>query len=103
MDATKPFTIAKQQVVVAFKAVTVALKVIKPVRGSFYKGLRNASRGYLFTGSKVWSVRLLDGSGMNREVHVPFCERLGVRFLRPTHRVPQAHRRQVHEELANCA
>jgi hypothetical protein len=31
-----------------------------------------------------WLVRLLDGSGMNREVHVPFCERLGVRFPRPT-------------------
>jgi len=30
-------------------------------------------------------VRLLDGSGVNREVHAPFCERLGVRFPRPTH------------------
>jgi hypothetical protein len=39
----------------------------------------------LFTGSKVWSVRLLDGSGVNREVHAPFCEGLGVRFPRPTH------------------
>lgn len=29
--------------------------------------------------------RLLDGSGMNREVHVPFCERLQGRFLWPTH------------------
>ena len=27
-----------------------------------------------------------DGSGMSREVHVPFCERLGVQFPRPTHR-----------------
>jgi len=29
--------------------------------------------------------RLLDGSGMNREVHVPFCESLQGRFLRSTH------------------
>lgn len=27
---------------------------------------------------------LLDGSGVNREVHAPFCERPGVKFLRPT-------------------
>ena len=30
-------------------------------------------------------MRLLDGSGMSREVHVPFCERLRVRLPRPTH------------------
>ena len=30
-------------------------------------------------------MRLLDGSGVNREVHAPFCEGLGVRFPRPTH------------------
>ena len=29
-------------------------------------------------------MRLLDGSGVNREVHAPFCERLGVQLLRPT-------------------
>lgn len=29
-------------------------------------------------------MRLLDGSGVNREVHAPFSERLGVRFPRPT-------------------
>jgi hypothetical protein len=29
-------------------------------------------------------VRLLDGSGVNREVHAPFWERPGVQFLRPT-------------------
>jgi hypothetical protein len=29
-------------------------------------------------------VRLLDGSGVNREVHAPFCERPEVKFLRPT-------------------
>jgi putative transposase len=28
---------------------------------------------------------LLDGSGMSREVHVPFCERLRVRLPRSTH------------------
>jgi hypothetical protein len=30
-------------------------------------------------------VRLLDGSGVSRETHAPFCERLGVRFPRSTH------------------
>ena len=49
MDATKPFTMAKPQVMEAFKAVV--LKVTKPARGGFCKGLRNGSRGYLFTGS----------------------------------------------------
>ncbi len=29
-------------------------------------------------------MRSLDGSGVNREVHAPFCERLGGRFPRPT-------------------
>lgn len=29
---------------------------------------------------------------MNREVHVPFCERLRGEFLRSTQRVPQAHK-----------
>ena len=29
-------------------------------------------------------MRLLDGSGVNREVHAPFCERPEVQFLRPT-------------------
>ena len=36
-------------------------------------------------GSLVLQGVLLDGSGMNREVHVPFCERLLGRFQRPTH------------------
>ena len=30
---------------------------------------------------------MFDGSGMSREIHVPFCERLRGRFLRPTHLV----------------
>ena len=29
---------------------------------------------------------MLDGSGVSREAPAPFCERLGVRFPRPTHR-----------------
>ena len=36
-------------------------------------------------GSLVLQGVLLDGSGMNREVHVPFCERLLGRFRRSTH------------------
>jgi putative transposase len=28
---------------------------------------------------------LLDGSGVSREAPAPFCERLEVKFLRPTH------------------
>jgi len=39
----------------------------------------------LYTGKRVWKVRLPNGSGMSREVHVPFCERPGGRFPRPTH------------------
>lgn len=27
---------------------------------------------------------LLDGSGLNREVPAPFCEKLGVKFPKPT-------------------
>ena len=34
-------------------------------------------------------MRLPDGSGVSREAHAPFCERLEVQFLRPTH---QFHR-----------
>ena len=36
-------------------------------------------------------MRLPNGS-MNREVHVPFCERLQGKFQWSTQRVPQAHR-----------
>jgi hypothetical protein len=57
MGATKPFTMAKQQVRGAFKAAkksTVVLKVTKPVQGGFCKGLQNDSQGYVFTGSKAW-------------------------------------------------
>ncbi len=45
---------------------------------------RNA-RTCSYTGNAAWSVILLDGSGVNREVHAPFYERPGVQFLRPTH------------------
>ena len=30
-------------------------------------------------------MRLLDGSGVSREVHAPFCERLRVKLPWPTH------------------
>lgn len=33
----------------------------------------------------IWLSCSLDGSGVNREIHAPFCERPGVKFLRPTH------------------
>ena len=32
--------------------------------------------------TKEWPVRLLDGRSVNREVHAPFCARLGVKFPR---------------------
>ena len=32
-------------------------------------------------------MRLPDGSGVSREAHAPFCERLEVQFLRPTHQM----------------
>ena len=37
------------------------------------------------TGSCSERPRSPDGSGVNREVHAPFCERPGVKLLRPTH------------------
>lgn len=37
------------------------------------------------TGNHSERLRLPDGSGVNREVHAPFCERPGVKLLRPTH------------------
>ena len=33
----------------------------------------------------ICAVCLPDGSGVNREVHAPFYERLAVKLLRPTH------------------
>ena len=38
----------------------------------------------MYTGDEAWWARLLDRSGVNREVHAPFWERPEVRFLRPT-------------------
>ena len=35
-------------------------------------------------GNLGWRARLLDGSGVSREVHAPFCERLRVKSPRPT-------------------
>src|ERR1700726_3121843 len=37
------------------------------------------------TGNHSERPRLPEGSGVNREVHAPFCERPGVKLLRPTH------------------
>ena len=39
---------------------------------------------YLRTGNVVWSEVSFNNSGMNREVHVPLCERLAGRLRRPT-------------------
>ena len=50
----------------------------------------NADEGktscHLQAGTAGCQVCSPDGSGMSREVHVPFYERLGVQFPRPTHR-----------------
>ena len=35
---------------------------------------------------------LLDGSGVSREVHAPFCERLRVKSPRPTLQIPGERR-----------
>ena len=42
--------------------------------------MRNCS----YTGNRSERPRSPDGSGVNREVHAPFCERPGVKLLRPT-------------------
>src|SRR4249920_280604 len=42
--------------------------------------MRNSS----YTGRRSERRRSPDGSGVNREVHAPFCERPGVKLLRPT-------------------
>lgn len=36
------------------------------------------------TGNAVWPEVSFNNSGMNREIHVPLCERLTGRFRRPT-------------------
>src|SRR5271169_4906851 len=43
--------------------------------------MRNSS----YTGRRSERRRSPDGSGVNREVHAPFCERTEVKLLRPTH------------------
>src|ERR1700757_3795492 len=43
--------------------------------------MRNSS----YTGRRSERRRSPDGSGVNREVHAPFCERPGGKLLRPTH------------------
>ncbi len=39
--------------------------------------------------TKPFGLRLDDGSRMSGDVHVRFCEGLGVKFPRATHRVPR--------------
>src|SRR6202022_3172105 len=51
--------------------------------------MRNSS----YTGRRSERRRSPDGSGVNREVHAPFCERPGVKLLRPTH--PSANTKMV--------
>ena len=50
-------------------------------------------RSSSYTGSCSERPRSPDGSGVNREVHAPFCERPGVKLLRPTH--PSANTKMV--------
>ena len=45
----------------------------------------------LLTGKLGWLDRSSDGSRMNGDVHVRFCERPGVRFPRPTHQPAAPH------------
>ena len=54
-----------------------------PVSSS--KAWRSASPICSCTGKMEPWARLPDGSGVSREAPAPFCERLGVKFLRPTH------------------
>src|ERR1700680_1874369 len=54
--------------------------------------MRNSS----YTGRRSERRRSPDGSGVNREVHAPFCERPGVKLLRPTH--PQNVARAYHAQ-----
>ena len=42
------------------------------------------TKDYLHIGNVVWSEVSFNNSGMNREVHVPLCERLAGRFRRST-------------------
>ena len=53
----------------------------------------------LQAGTAACQVCSPDGSGMSREVHVPFYERLGVPFPRPTHRF-RLSRRDAEDLLA---
>lgn len=68
-----------------------ARRKFKPLRrykiqaSKFMERISEQCPTYLPTGGRVCVDRLLDGSGMNREVHVPFCERLRGRFPRSTH------------------
>jgi hypothetical protein len=66
------------------KEVQTAQRALDTGRAGFSNSFPRRSRISSCIGRKKWSVRLLDGSGVNREVHAPFCERPGVQLLRPT-------------------
>lgn len=68
-----------------------ASRLTRSGRASFFSSLLLRVPTSSYTGDAVWSVRLLDGSAVSREAHAVFCERLEVRFLRPTH--PTRNRR----------
>lgn len=70
--------------------VAWAMKKFRRLKGHkirasrFLKGIA-AKCPYLFVHwQRGMVVILLDGSGVNREVHAPFYDRPGVQFLRPT-------------------
>ena len=54
--------------------------------GIGWRALRKPGQGCSLTGSSC-SPRLGNGSGVSREVHAPFCERVGVRVPRATLRL----------------
>ncbi|MEW6381592.1 MAG: hypothetical protein AB1611_18600 [bacterium] len=71
----------------AMKKYTKSLKATRRERGISWKTLREGSHICLFTGSLEWQACSLDGSGVSREAHAPFCEGPGVKFPPFTHRL----------------
>jgi len=62
--------------------------------------LQNNNHGYLSIGNEVGTDRLNNKSRMNREVHVRFCEGLGVKFPRPTRPYWQA--KEINRVILEC-
>ena len=56
------------------------------LNGVVHQGRGDADEGKTMCHLQRCQVCSPEGSGMSREVHVPFYERLGVQFPRPTHR-----------------